>query len=287
MKAKPCHRKWIVSSMPPELPIQLRPASRRPAKPVNPIRVLVVEDVPTAARVVQSVLLQAGMEVELAETGAQAWERKLSFLPDIALIDLGLPDVEGFELVERFAETGDCGVILLTANDEESSRVMALETGADDYMVKPAPARELVARIRAVHRRLNRPQAERMRRIYIDPSQRCLIGAGGDRTVLTEAEMSALDTLLDAGGVSVSREWLSRIALKRPLHADDRAVDQLVMKLRRKLASQGASDRVILSARRQGYVIDPTMFRAVPRMAPANGNGVVGHVNGHEVYGAE
>lgn len=285
--------------MAPERPIPLRPtaaahqrsparaAERKPAKPASQVRVLVVEDVRTMALAVQSILLQAAMEVELAETGAQAWGRKLSFLPDIAVIDLGLPDVTGFELIERFAEAGDCGIILLTASGEESDRVMALDTGADDYMVKPAPARELVARIHAVHRRMNRPQADRMLRIYVDPAQRCLIGNGGERTTLTEAEMSALDTLLDAGGTSVSREWLSRIALKRPLHADDCAVDQLVMKLRRKLASQGASERVILSARRQGYVItDPSLFRAVPRAAPANSNGAI-HVNGAEAYGAE
>ncbi len=269
--------------MAPPRPVQLRPSAR---KPVQQIRVLVVEDVRTVAISVQAVLLQAGMEVEIAETGAEAWERKQEFRPDIALIDLGLPDVEGFDLVERFATPGDCGIILVTANDEESARVMALETGADDYMVKPAPARELVARIRALHRRLHRPQSDRMMRIYIDPSQRCLIGATGERTSLTEAEMSALDTLLDAGGVSVSREWLSRIALKRPLHADDRSVDQLVMKLRRKLASQGASERVILSARRQGYVIaDPSLFRAIPRPTPANSNAV--HLNGTESVGAE
>ncbi len=269
--------------MAPPRPVQLRPSAR---KPVQQIRVLVVEDVRTVAISVQAVLLQAGMEVEIAETGAEAWERKQEFRPDIALIDLGLPDVEGFELVERFATPGDCGIILVTANDEESARVMALETGADDYMVKPAPARELVARIHALHRRLHRPQSDRMMRIYIDPSQRCLIGATGERTSLTEAEMSALDTLLDAGGVSVSREWLSRIALKRPLHADDRSVDQLVMKLRRKLASQGASERVILSARRQGYVIaDPSLFRAIPRPTPANSNAV--HLNGTESVGAE
>ena len=252
------------------------------------MRILIVEDIRTAAVAVQSVLLQAGMDVELAETGAEAWERKLEFNPEVALIDLGLPDVEGFDLVERFAQAGDCGIILLTANDEESSRVMALETGADDYMVKPAPARELVARIRALHRRMNRPRADRMRRIYIDPAQRCLIGTDGDRTALTEAEMSALDTLLDAGGVSVSREWLSRIALKRPLHADDRAVDQLVMKLRRKLASHGASDRVILSARRQGYVIaDPSLFRAVPRPEPADSHEAETTLNGTRTYVAE
>lgn len=268
-----------------ERPIQLRPALRKPAKPANRIRVLVVEDVRTVAIAVQSVLLQAGMDVELAESGAQAWETKQGFYPDIALIDLMLPDVAGFELVERFAAAGDCGIILLTANDEESARVMALETGADDYMVKPAPPRELIARIRALHRRMNRPASDRMLRIYIDSAQRCLVGTTGERTPLTEAEMSALDTLLDAGGVSVSREWLSRIALKRPLHADDRAVDQLVMKLRRKLASQGAPERIILSARRQGYMIaDPSLFRAVPRPQPANSNEATVTC---EVFGAE
>lgn len=266
----------------PPRPIELRPIAR---KPVPRIRVLLVEDVRSVAVGVQSMLLQASMDVEIAETGAEGWARKLAFNPEIALIDLGLPDVEGFELVERFAAAGDTGIILLTANDEEAARVMALETGADDYMVKPAPARELVARIRALHRRMNRPQADRMLRIYIDAAQRSLIGPGGVRTALTEAEMSALDTLLDAGGVSVSREWLSRIALKRPLHADDRAVDQLVMKLRRKLASQGASDRTILSARRQGYMIaDPSLFRIMPPAAAANSNGMVPAA---EVFGAE
>lgn len=265
----------------PPRPIELRPVARKPAPR---IRVLLVEDVRSVAVAVQSVLLQANMDVEIAETGAEGWARKLEFVPEIALIDLGLPDVEGFELVERFAAAGDAGIILLTATDEEAARVMALETGADDYMVKPAPARELVARIRALHRRMNRPQADRMLRIHIDAAQRCLVGPGGVRTALTEAEMSALDTLLDAGGVSVSREWLSRIALKRPLHADDRAVDQLVMKLRRKLASQGASDRTILSARRQGYMIaDPSLFRTMPPAAPANSNAMVGA----EAFGAE
>jgi len=266
----------------------LRPAIGKTPKPSTRMRVLIVEDIRTVAAIVQSVLMQADMEVELAESGAEAWERKESFHPEVALIDLGLPDVVGFELVERFAQAGDCGIILLTANDEESSRVMALETGADDYMVKPAPTRELVARIRALHRRMTRPRANRTLRIYIDPAQRCLIGQAGDRTALTEAEMSALDTLLDAGGVSVSREWLSRIALKRPLHADDRAVDQLVMKLRRKLTSHGASDRVILSARRQGYVIaDPSLFRSLPPGGAPDGDGVVAHVNGRRVFGAE
>lgn len=268
---------------------QLRPVLRKSPAVAAQVRVLIVEDIRTVAATVQALLLQAGMEVELAETGAEAWERKDSFRPDIALIDLGLPDVVGFELVARFAQAGDCGIILLTANDQESSRVMALETGADDYLVKPTPPRELVARIRALHRRMARPQVDRRLRIYIDSAQRCVIGQNGSRTVLTEAEMSALETLLDAGGVSVSREWLSRVALKRPLHADDRSVDQLVMKLRRKLTLQGASDRIILSARRQGYVIaDPSLFRAMPHpIGTTNGSGANGHQKDSDYMAAE
>jgi two-component system OmpR family response regulator len=252
-------RIWIDGDMP-----QLR-SPRRAVKPVARLRVLIVEDVPTTAAATQAALLQSGMDVEVAATGHEALERKISFRPDIALVDLGLPDIDGFSLIERFAQDGDCGVIVVTVNDEEAARVSGLETGADDYLVKPTLPRELVARIRALHRRLNKPAATRQLRIFLDHAERGLVGPDGQRTPLTEAEMAALETLLDARGVSVSRDFLSRVALKRPLHADDRAVDQLVMKLRRKLAAHGASERVILSARRQGYVIaDPSLFRSMP-----------------------
>jgi DNA-binding response OmpR family regulator len=92
--------------MAPPRPVQLRPSAR---KPVQQIRVLVVEDVRTVAISVQAVLLQAGMEVEIAETGAEAWERKQEFRPDIALIDLGLPDVEGFDLEQKPSDMNQIG----------------------------------------------------------------------------------------------------------------------------------------------------------------------------------
>lgn len=237
----------------------------KPGVVAGPLRVLVVEDVPTVAAAMRAALLQAGMEVETVTTGAEALASKDRFRPEIALVDLELPDMNGIKLVEAFARDGDVGVLVVTSNDEIGMRVAGLETGADDYIVKPVPARELVARIQAVHRRMSKPPAARRLRIFVDHTQRTLIGNSGDKTLLTEAEMAALDTLLEAGGASVSREWLSRVALKRPLHAEDRAVDQLVMKLRRKLTEHGASARVILSARRQGYIIaDPSLFRVLP-----------------------
>ena len=241
--------------------------SERPnaaSKPSTRLRVLIVEDIPTIAASMQAMLLQAGMDVDLAVSGAEALEHKRDFKPEVILVDLDLPDMNGIALVERFASEGDCGLIVVTANDHAAARVAGLDTGADDYIVKPVPARELTARIRAVHRRLHKSTAARQMRIYVDFARRSITGNTGAPTMLTEAESAALETLLDAAGTGVSRDWLSRVALKRPPHADDRAVDQLVMKLRRKLAEHGGPGRIILSARRQGYTIaDPSLFRLV------------------------
>lgn len=256
------------STGPAEKPGQARPGGKPPAAP---LRVLMVEDVPTVAAMMRAALLQAGMDVEAVMTGAEALAAKERFRPDIALVDLELPDMNGIKLVEAFARDGDVGVLVVTSNDEIGMRVAGLDTGADDYIVKPVPGRELIARIQAVHRRMSKPPAARRLRIFVDHTQRTLIGNSGEKSMLTEAEMAALDTLLEAGGASVSREWLSRVALKRPLHAEDRAVDQLVMKLRRKITEHGASPRVILSARRQGYVIaDPSLFRVLEAPAVAS-----------------
>ena len=229
-------------------------------------RVLIVEDIAPVAAAVAAALRASGMAVELAANGMDAMERKAGFRPDIVLLDLQLPDMNGLDLVERFARDGDCGLIVVTANGDESSRVDGLDRGADDYLVKPVPMRELAARIRALYRRLTRaeirPVAPPSTQIVLDQAHRCLIGMNGDQTPLSEAEFTALETLLDADGAPVSRDWLGRVALKRPLHADDRSVDQLVLKLRRKLSASGAVERTILSARRQGYVIpDPSLFR--------------------------
>jgi DNA-binding response OmpR family regulator len=244
----------------------MRPA--RSSKPTprqgSQVRVLLIEDIPSIAAAMMAGLRTAGFDIEHSLTGADAIARKSRFRPEIVLIDLGLPDVDGIKLVERFAGEGDCGVIVVTANDETAARVAGLETGADDYVVKPVPSSELAARIRALYRRLNKAPAASQMRIFVDLAQRGLVTNDNRRVLLTEAEMSALEALLGSAGNSVTREDLSRIALKRELHADDRAVDQLVMKLRRKLSDAGASERVILSARRQGYTIaNPDLFRVV------------------------
>lgn len=226
------------------------------------MRVLVVEDVATLAATMEAALRQAGMDVVCAYSGEEALAKNELAHPDVALIDLSLPDTDGMSLVSVFANQGS-GVIVVTATGEEESRVMALDIGADDYMVKPVLVQELAARIRAVHRRMQGRigGGEGVVRILVDIQRRHLATGDGKLQPLTEAEMLAFEALLDASGQPVTREWISRVALKRPVHAEDRSVDQLVMKLRRKLGELGAPDRSILSVRREGYVMaDPAIF---------------------------
>ena len=239
-----------------------------------PLRVLVVEDAPAVAALLDASLRGECMATEMASSGLQAIAAKPRFRPDVVLIDLGLPDMDGLELVGRFAADGDCGIIVVTVHNDEGARIVGLEAGADDYMVKPAPVRELAARIRAVHRRLTRPLpagSARGPRVMLDCAYRRLSGPGRVATALTEAEFAALSTLLEADGASVSRDWLGRVALKRSLTADDRSVDQLVLKLRRKLALHGITDRSILSSRGLGYVIpEPGRFVVSAAAPPGN-----------------
>jgi DNA-binding response OmpR family regulator len=228
------------------------------------VRVLVVEDVATVAARIAAALRAEGMEVLCASSGAEAKVASHSFAPDMVLLDLSLPDVSGMDLVKGFAAQG-AGVIVVTASAEEEARVTALDTGADDYMVKPVLANELSARIRAVHRRLQgRAKVAAAVKILVDPTQRSVVATDSRSVLLTEAEMLTLEAMLTANGQPVSREEISQTALRRPLHVEDRSVDQLVMKLRRKLGEIGCSERVILSVRRQGYVIPtPSMFQVV------------------------
>ena len=233
----------------------------------EPLRVLVVEDTAGIAAAIQVSLRLAGMQVEIAATGEAAIALHDSLIPDIVLVDLGLPDMDGLELVARFANIGGSGIIVITANGEEATRVQGLETGADDYVVKPLAMRELVARVRAVRRRVRQiAQAQTVEPVtgglMIDHARRLLRGQGEAPTLLTEAEYLALAYLLEAAGAAVARDALSVVALRRNLHSDDRSVDQLVLKLRRKLTEQGASPRSILSVRGQGYLVaDPSIFQ--------------------------
>lgn len=230
--------------------------------------VLFVEYPAALAALAVPALKAAAMDVEIAGSLAEAAHLLERFQPGVVLLYAAGSPPAGLERIGVLARGGECGVIVVLEQDSEAARIAALDQGADHVLPRTVRPGELAAHVRAVLRRGLRsaamPAYEPGAAILLEPAHRCVVGPHGERTPLSEAEFIALETLLDADGAPVSREWLGRVALKRPLHSEDRSVDQLVLKLRRKLAAAGATERTILAARRQGYVIpDPTRFRSI------------------------
>lgn len=228
-------------------------------------RVLLIEDDPDMGETLVGVLERAGMQTAWARTGAEAVTLKASFKPDVVLVDLNLPDTDGIALVAWLAKRGECGVIVVSGLGEDSDRIVGLELGADDYIAKPPHLREMLARIRAVHRRITTrlapaadivvPKAVTVGPISIDISHRSVHTTQGERISLTGAEFTALETMLAANGMPVSRDTLCQAALHRPWRVEDRSVDQLIFNLRQKLPGQGERNRLIHSIRGAGYLL--------------------------------
>jgi DNA-binding response OmpR family regulator len=222
--------------------------------------VLVVEDDHDVALTYCRFLDKSGMKTCWARTGAEALKLKDTFRPDVALVDLGLPDVDGGGLIPLL--TPACGVIVVSGRGEEVERVVGLERGADDFITKPVPMREMVARIRAVHRRLakpasptNEPAQVTLGAVRVDLRRRVVTGRDSGPIHLTAAEFVALEALITAAPQPVSRDRLCKLALRRQFHAEDRGVDQLVLNLRRKLFDDDSAHSVIVSVRGAGYAI--------------------------------
>ena len=239
-------------------------------------RVLVIEDDGVVARAFVRGIERAGMQAAWASTGALGLALTDKFRPHVVLVDLTLPDMSGLTLISRFVEQRDCGVVVVSGSGEEADRVVGLELGADDYIVKPMGMREMVARIRAVHRRVSlpklpdrqeavpAPQVLKVGSIYIDLPRRMAHDLYGRRLALTPAEFAALEALARAAGATVSRDTLSEAALRRPWRADDRSVDQLVFNLRQKLPPDEDGGMLIQSVRGLGY-----WLRACNSVAPS------------------
>ena len=228
-------------------------------------RVLLIEDDEAVAQAMVRGIERSGMSVACAGTGARGMALKASFRPDIVLVDLELPDTNGVDLIAWFAEQKSCGVIVVSGMGEEADRIVGLELGADDYIVKPPRMREMIARIRAVHRRVNRKEEAKLSPrtresfvvgpIRINVLLRTVTTLDGKRLQLTSAEFTLLEVLATAGGQAVSRDALSEAALRRPWRPEDRSVDQLVFSLRQKLPNDEGGAALIHSIRGAGYLL--------------------------------
>ncbi|GGV58632.1 DNA-binding response regulator [Streptomyces longisporoflavus] len=192
---------------------QERPAAG-PAAP-GPLRVLVVDDDPTVAEVVAGYLERGGYVVGRAEDGPGALERAAAFRPDLVVLDLMLPGMDGLEVCRRLRARGPVPVIMLTARGDEDDRILGLEVGADDYVTKPFSPRELVLRVESVLRRSRAAHAPgavatlSAAGLRVDPAARRAT-KGGAELALTLREFDLLAFLLRHPGQAFGREELMR-----------------------------------------------------------------------------
>jgi two-component system, OmpR family, response regulator RegX3 len=201
------------------------------------VRVLLVEDDETIASPLQRGLAREGFEVEHFATGMSALARiREGADPAVILLDLGLPDIDGFDLCRSLRQESDVPVIVVTARGDEVDRVVGLELGADDYVVKPFGLRELVARIRAVVRRTS-PRGEDEAvdtRVVVDRRTRA-VAVDGRPVVLTPKEFDLLALLAEDPGAVCSRERILDQVWDPHWYGSTKTLDVHVSSLRRKL----------------------------------------------------
>ncbi|HET6948458.1 MAG TPA: response regulator transcription factor [bacterium] len=218
--------------------------------------VLIVEDEPGIADVVRQYLEKDGYRVEVSGDGARAVDEYARLRPDLVLLDLMLPGLDGFEVCRRIRGQGSTPVIMLTARDEETDKLVGLELGADDYITKPFSPREVVARVRAVLRRSHAgtPSGERVRvhDLEIDPA-RFEATRAGVPLGLTPTEFRLLMALAHSPGRAFTRLQLIDQVQGYAFEGYERTVDAHVKNLRQKLEPDPRHPRYIVTVHGVGY----------------------------------
>jgi DNA-binding response OmpR family regulator len=222
----------------------------------RPVRVLVVEDDEEIAQVLQRSLRMEGYEVKLAADGVRGLEEAHAFLPDLIVLDLGLPRLDGVDVAKRLREDGDeVPILMLTARDALESRVEGLDVGADDYLVKPFERQELLARMRALlRRRPPRGMAPlRVADLMLNPDTHEV--SRGDRKIdLTQREFELLEYLMRNERLVISRQKLLDEVWGYDPFSITNTIEVFVSNLRRKLEA-GGEPRLLHTVRGAGYVL--------------------------------
>jgi two-component system response regulator CpxR len=221
---------------------------------------LIVDDDRELSQMLNEYLSGEGFRITLVGDGAQAIERLASETFDLVILDVMLPSLNGFEVLRRLRQTLALPVIMLTARGADVDRIVGLELGADDYLSKPFNPRELVARIRAVLRRLGAREADDSNQpvtvgsLRLDPGTMSAY-VEGQVVRLTGTEFRVLEMLMRASGQVQSRELMTERVLGRRLTPYDRSIDTHVSNLRRKLGLGEERLPEIRSVRGAGYVL--------------------------------
>lgn len=227
--------------------------------PISPetVTVLMVDDDAELSAMVAELLQAQGMQVHRAGTATHGMAELARLQPDVLLLDLMLPDANGLDVCRRLRETGhDLPVLMLTARGDPFDRVLGLELGADDYLGKPFEPRELVARVRALTRRLQ--SATRRTQLRFDGLTVDLLArratCQNEPLALTSIEFKLLVALASRPGISLSRQELSAAVQPGSYMPMDRAVDVQVARLRKKLKPAPDGREWIETVRGEGYV---------------------------------
>lgn len=221
-------------------------------------RVLVVEDEPNIADFVRRGLIFQQFDVDVAHTGAAALDTARERMPDIVVLDLMLPDMDGVEVCRRLRAAEDVPIIMLTARDAVSDKVEGLESGADDYMTKPFEFAELLARINVALRRRDRnrdggAETFRVSDLVVKPGSR-EVSRGGRDITLTAREFDLLEYLARHSGQVVTKETLFEKVWGYDFAVESDAIKVYVSYLRKKLNAAGEPD-LIHAVRGVGYVL--------------------------------
>lgn len=226
------------------------------------MRVLIIEDNPKMAAAIQKGLQANGLAADVSHTGFDGEDLAAVEPYDVVLLDLMLPGLDGLEVCRRLRERMDVPVIVLTARTEEADRVLGLEGGADDYVLKPFSSRELLARVRAHARRHKGLVGPRANRIEVGP---LVVDAAtmsatlhGKPLALTTYELSLLRVLAERAGRVLGREQIMELVKGNADEAFDRSIDVHISRLRAKLGDDPRQPRLLKTVRGVGYVLSPS-----------------------------
>lgn len=218
--------------------------------------VFVVEDEPALQDILRGYLQRAGYRVETFRSGSRAWQAILQQAPDLVVLDIMLPDLDGLTVLQRLRQTGNrVPVILLTAKSEQADRIAGLAEGADDYVVKPCAPTEVVLRVQAVLRR-TRPGADdalTVGPLVVYPGRR-QVAVEGEAIALTPTEFRILTTLLEHPGWTFSRQQLLDRCAGPDFDGFDRNIDVHIANLRKKLRLKPSPIRTVYGV---GYRFEP------------------------------
>ncbi len=222
--------------------------------------ILIIDDDHELGEMLGEFLAPDHLQLTASHTGEDGLEVLQTKKFDLLILDIMMPGMSGLDVLKKVRQTSDIPVIMLTARGEDIDRILGLEFGADDYIAKPFNPRELVARIKAILRRMQRSTSDANRQVVgaleLDTRTRS-VTANGNSVRLTGTEFEILNCIISSQGAVVSREYLSEQALGRRLLPYDRSIDTHISNLRGKLERAGLTDPAIVSQRGVGYRLVP------------------------------